>query len=613
MTTSQGKLFSAHLPIIACACILAAGPRSAWAQSVPEGAPDQPVDRMYSAEIKEGQVGKRSESELPASARKRSGEDPPKPVEPQPAAKLRKIGDRLSRDLASAARAPGKVDRARVIVTFVPRGKLPRFPEPTEREVRGSPDNTRSLSRAQEMIAQVERARSAIYDNRASEFERTLGAREVDRFWLIDAMVLDIPLAAVEALAARPDVQFVEYDETLDEPPHASDQISVGRAVINSDPYFGFTGAWIGLLDTGILHTHTSLSSPNRYAFRRDCTGTSSTCSGGDPVDDCWNHGTSTASILSGNSNLGASTRGVTNILVDSWKVYPAGCGGYSNSAGVRAFQRAVAVLDRVIVAEIQSSQSETGSTAAAADAAFDAGSVVVAAAGNFGSSSGSVRSPGNAHKALAIGAVDVQSLALQSYSGRGPTGDGRIKPDLLAPTNSHAASTTSTTAQQIFGGTSGATPYGAGAAALARNFLRGSSSVVDPGQVYAFMIMSGEDSSPDNNNGAGLIDMPVNGNAFWGAVNVGNQMNVDIPISISPGVEIDAAIWWPESTSTHNDVDLYLIRPDGTTADLSLAIGSVFEKVFSGSNPPNGTWTLRVRGYSVSGTQKVYYALHSR
>src|SRR5690606_33373972 len=125
--------------------------------------------------------------------------------------------------------------------------------------------------------------------------------------------------------------------------------------------------------------------------------------------------------------------------------------------------------------------------------------------------------SPGNAHRALAVGAVDVQTQVLNSSSGRGPTTDGRTKPDILAPTNTRAASTTSNTALQVFGGTSGATPYASGAAALARNFMRGANATIDPGLVNAYMIVSGHLASAGNNSlGGGIIALPINSHAWW-------------------------------------------------------------------------------------------------
>ena len=68
-----------------------------------------------------------------------------------------------------------------------------------------------------------------------------------------------------------------------------------------------------------------------------------------------------------------------------------------------------------------------------AVNVAVDEGLVVVAAAGNAGPGEGSLTSPGAAEKAITVGAVDKQKR-IAGYSGRGPTLDGRTKPDLVAP-----------------------------------------------------------------------------------------------------------------------------------------------------------------------------------
>src|SRR6185295_11118728 len=77
------------------------------------------------------------------------------------------------------------------------------------------------------------------------------------------------------------------------------------------------------------------------------------------------------------------------------------------------------------------------------------AGLVVVAAAGNFGFErsptlqfGGSYRGvtitdPGNAAKAITVGSthrVSPHAFGISYFSSRGPTGDGRAKPDLVAP-----------------------------------------------------------------------------------------------------------------------------------------------------------------------------------
>jgi hypothetical protein len=277
----------------------------------------------------------------------------------------------------------------------------------------------------------------------------------------------------------------------------------------------------------------------------------------------------------------------------------------------VRGFQAAVAVGDGVIVAEIQDTGGPTGATSTAADAAFDAGAVVVAAAGNFacGVGAGSIRSPGDARKALAIGAVDITSKALECYSGRGPSADGRVKPDLLGPTNVNAASNASDTALQLFTGTSAATPNAAGATALEWEFFNHAA----PGFINSVMILTGQNfTNPafDNDNGAGLVFLPVNGNLFSSSVVVTPGSTVDVPMTVSGIINsIDATIWWPESPGLHNDVDVQLVNPSGAIVASSSSVASIFEKVRATTGLITGTWKIRIHAFNVTGSQLVYWA----
>ena len=64
----------------------------------------------------------------------------------------------------------------------------------------------------------------------------------------------------------------------------------------------------------------------------------------------------------------------------------------------------------------------------------------------------------------------------------------------------------------------------------------------------------------------------------------------------------------------SHNQIDLALIRPNGTTAESTLPTANgVFKKVSATTSLATGVWKVRLFGTSVSGTQKVYIAVHKR
>jgi len=76
-----------------------------------------------------------------------------------------------------------------------------------------------------------------------------------------------------------------------------------------------------------------------------------------------------------------------------------------------------------------------------AVKAAYEAGIVVLAAAGNEGPNRKTVGSPGNSPHAITVGAADDRETpsdpsddTMAGFSSRGPTKDGRHKPDVVAP-----------------------------------------------------------------------------------------------------------------------------------------------------------------------------------
>jgi len=516
-------------------------------------------------------------------------------------------------------------EKERIIISLRDTVRIPRFPEPADNEPRDSATNVAVRARAQELIEQIKGQRAVDYGRLGTELAVGHQARVLETFWIIKAMLVEMPLAAVQGVANREDVLYVEPENSGAPPPTVYD----GRTRIASDQYFnlGQTFGFIGLLDTGVRVSHTQFISPDHIAFEFDCVNGGPYCSdtsypGFNPDDNCWNHGTSSAGIITGNANLGDLYRGVTETTVDNLKVYPVSfnqmgeCTGFLDEAAVlRAFQRVLSISDRVVVAEMQGIGSDTSAISIAADNTFDAGSSVIAANGNNGPGSGTVNTPANAHKVIGVGAFDVYSLVQYDVQSRGPAPDGRIKPDIQAPTNTTTASNVSSTALRVFGGTSGATPYAAGAAMLLRNWLRGENIFIEPGHVYAQLILSGQQPYPFNNTvGSGRLRLPdLRGQIWWGKVSISGGQTIDVPIDVNTSTRniLDGSLWWPESASqAHNDINLYLVDPSGVELASSTSDVSVFERARVSMSLTAGTWKLRIRAQSVpAGPQTVYWA----
>lgn len=535
-----------------------------------------------------------------------------------------KINPLVRKEIASID--PGQ--RIEVLVVFEDPVGVSRFPEPATGERGADGADRRFSARREEIIKSLEARRAA--DQEPVAILREVGAEIIERFWLINAVKVQMPAGAIEKLAANALVLAIDPTATDIPPPQdadATNDVDDGRAVIRSDPYFGLglNSGFIGLLDTGVRDTHAVFGSPDNLDFLRDCVGGGTNCNtGAITTTDPWPHGTSSAAIISAGTGGGAAFRGVTDITLDSFRIYGAADGtrgGLNVAAAVRGFQRAVAVGDRVIVGEIQlPSTNAFDALAVAADAAFDSGAVVVAANGNNPDGGASVSSPAIAHKSLGVGRTDLGAAGPHADSLRGPAPDNRLKPDIHAPSNTETANGSGDNMFARFNGTSGATPYAAGAAALLRNWLR-QFGAIDPGQVYAQMIISGRRGGAVNNtNGAGLLALPVNGWAWWGKTEVSNLETIDIPLDIGAGhVLFDAALWWPEGRGgflglieEHSDIDIRLIDPSGVTRASGLMVSSVFERVqIAGAITP-GRWTLRIHGFSTHAPDRpVYWSAH--
>lgn len=300
---------------------------------------------------------------------------------------------------------------------------------------------------------------------------------------------------------------------------------------------------------------------------------------------------------------------------------------------------------------------------------------LILFAAGNLGPTSGSITGNANAKNTISVGASQNNQYDdlkfkwcgnpnnVSSFSSRGPAGDGRLKPTIIAPGEFIKCAIHNTTSlYYLFGGTSAATPAVAGAAALIRQyFIEGwypnglkncgksfgpSAALVKAVLINGAVEINGDGAYgyPEYNN---VEDFYPNNHQGWGRINLTNSLyfygddrrlavvdNTDglatgetkeYSISVSDVNEpLEVTIVWTDypgaesaSPAIVNDLDLIVTSPNGdvykgnvyTGKDPGYSIPNTGEydrlNVEEGVLvlPPNlitGTYTIKISAHNV-------------
>ena len=296
-------------------------------------------------------------------------------------------------------------------------------------------------------------------------------------FRLLDARALCATRAEIEALTEDPSVDMIWPDL----PVHTwlDDAVPLVHAprVWQSD--FTGKGVKVAILDTGLDASHPDFE--GRVVAFKDFVDPAGGAS--DTPRDPNGHGTHVAGIAAGN---GAASQGRWRGVAPEASLLIArvldAAGNGRTSTVMAGIEWAVEQGAQVINISLGGPPfpSDGGDALSyLCNAAVDQGVVLCAAAGNLGPSGHTVGAPGAAAKAITIGATEGDPAqaadAISRFSSRGPTADGRAKPDLVFPGVGIVAPRSEGTSlgspvnprYTSLSGTSQATPMATGAVAL--------------------------------------------------------------------------------------------------------------------------------------------------
>lgn len=449
----------------------------------------------------------------------------------------------------------------------------------------------------------------------------------------IPAIATKLTKKQIETVSSLPEVKQIEYDE----PVHATMQTAnrwSGTEKARTD--FGVTGdrdgnpnsyskndVVIAVIDTGIDAGHVDLSGGKVIGWKDYVNNRTS------PYDD-QGHGTHVAGIAAGSGAGNAAYKGVAPgaALVGIKVLDRNGSGSMSNvTAGI---DWAISNKDTYGIDIINMSLGTSGSsdgrdaTSQATNRAADAGIVVAVAAGNSGPAKQTIGAPGAAEKALTVGAMadpGKGGFNLADFSSRGPTADGRMKPDIAAPGYQiNAARANSGNGYVAYSGTSMATPFTAGTVAL----MLAANPSLSPDQVKSMLGSTSQDWGPagkDVDYGAGRLDGyaavkaaggysgtgPATPNHLFQAGNLsatGAAHNWKFDVN-KTGEPIAVTMVIPDWRSYfffwgRPDFDIHLYDPSGR--EVARSTSSSRQETITFQPTQTGTYTLKVSSYADSG-----------
>ena len=428
-------------------------------------------------------------------------------------------------------------------------------------------------SKAARRAAQISRLKAAAVDGQRGVLEVLRAAEAAGRaarirpLWLTSVVGVDATPDLVRAIAARPEVEHVNWNPKVDV--SLGNRTAVSRLdadveVSEADPQeiecgtgsmrapevwstLGITGAGavVAVIDTGVCYAHPDIVNQiwvnpgedldhdgvvmdlgdangiddDGNGFVDDFIGWDFDVGDNNPDDDVEGHGSHCAGSVGGDGSSGTQAGVAPDV-----KIMPVRVGvTFADEVDVwSAMQYAAANGADAISMSLgwpHGQNPDRATWRSNADSTINLGTAMVVAAGNEGSGSepDNVRTPGDVPRVITVGAVDCEDL-VAGFSSRGPVtwssvppyGDypfppGLVKPDVAAP-GVDTKSHSFCSGYTFLSGTSMATPHVAGAVALMVS--------ADPGLTHDAVKSTLESTAvelgapgKDNEYGSGRVD----------------------------------------------------------------------------------------------------------
>ncbi|GJQ31122.1 MAG: hypothetical protein HBSAPP03_30060 [Phycisphaerae bacterium] len=537
------------------------------------------------------------------------------------------------------------------------------------------PDLLAGLTPSWIMLDQADDPRVALYvtlhddvaaKDAGARLVGALGGEVVGFMMSVNSMVVHVPLSAVMNLAAQDEVLWVEPASPQLQELNAENRALTGANVVNAAPY-NLDGAGVTVLvfDGGSARA-THVDFQGRVTVI-DGSGVAS-------------HATHVAGTIGGAGVFTANNRGMApGVSILSAAVNISGVSGwlYSNPCDIEAdytsaYNLGAHLANNSIGTNVNTNnfpcswEGDYNTTDAVIDSIVRGSSAVtnnnpfriVWAAGNerqgsarCGATYNTIGPPAGAKNHLSIGALNANNDSMTSFSGWGPTDDGRMKPDFCAPGcqsggDNGVTSTTSAsdTSYGVSCGTSMAAPTTTGLSAL---FLQDWRAQF-PGQpdprnstLKAFYAQTAVDlgnTGPDYTFGYGSIRIQAAIDAMrtgqFRQDTVSQGFDQFYTVTVAPGTPtLSLTLAWDDAPgaalvipSLVNDLDLEVFAPGGAqafpwTLDPANPANDALQtqrntrdnlEQVRVANPAAGVWQVRVKAFAVPVGPQVFSIVSS-